>query len=69
MTLKSRVEAVLFITGRAVQVHEIAEILNEPDEIIEEALLELMFDYSAREGAFSSTGQSFSTMSICSSLT
>ncbi len=51
MTLKSRVEAVLFITGRAVQVNEIAEILGEPDEIIEEALLELMFDYSAREGA------------------
>ena len=51
MTLKSRVEAVLFITGRAVQVNEIAEILGESEEIIEEALLELMFDYSAREGA------------------
>ena len=51
MTLKSRVEAVLFITARAVSVHEIAEILGEQDEPVEEALLELMFDYSAREGA------------------
>ena len=51
MTLKSRVEAVLFITARAVDAKEIAEILGEQEETIEEALLELMFDYSAREGA------------------
>ncbi len=52
MSLKSRVEAVLFITARAVEVKEIAEILSEPEEQVEEALLELMFDYSARdEGA------------------
>lgn len=52
MSLKSRVEAVLFITARAVEVKEIAEILGEPEEQVEEALLELMFDYSSRdEGA------------------
>lgn len=51
MTLKSRVEAVLFITGRAVEAKEIAEILGEEETVVEEALLELMFDYSAREGA------------------
>ena len=51
MSLKARVEAVLFITARAVEVKEIAEILGEEENIIEEALLELMFDYSAREGA------------------
>lgn len=51
MTLKSRIEAVLFITARAVSAKEIAEILGEEEETIEEALLELMFDYSAHEGA------------------
>lgn len=49
--LKSRIEAVLFITARVVQIEEIAEILNEPAEQVEEALLELIMDYSAREGA------------------
>ena len=49
--LKSRVEAVLFITAKAVSVKDVAEILNEPEEQVEEALLELMFDYSSREGA------------------
>lgn len=49
--LKSRIEAVLFITARVVQIEEIAEILGEPAEQVEEALLELIMDYSAREGA------------------
>ncbi len=49
--LKSRIEAVLFITARVVQVEEIAEILNEEPEKVEEALLELIMDYSSREGA------------------
>ena len=49
--LKSRVEAVLFITSRAMQPIEIAEILNKDVELIESALLDLMFDYSSREGA------------------
>ena len=49
--LKSRIEAVLFITARVVQIEEIAEILGESAEQVEEALLELIMDYSAREGA------------------
>ncbi len=49
--LKSRIEAVLFITARVVQIEEIAEILNEEPEKVEEALLELIMDYSSREGA------------------
>jgi segregation and condensation protein B len=49
--LKSRIEAVLFIAARVVQIEEIAEILGEPAEQVEEALLELIMDYSAREGA------------------
>lgn len=49
--LKSRVEAVLFITARAVTAEEIANILDEEHETVEEALLELIVDYSARDGA------------------
>lgn len=49
--LKSRIEAVLFITARAVSLDEIAVILGEEKEAIEEAILELIMDYSARDGA------------------
>lgn len=50
--LKSRIEAVLFTTAQALSVHEIAEILEEEnDETVEEALLELIMDYSSRDGA------------------
>lgn len=50
--LKSRIEAVLFTTAQALSVHDIAEILEEEsDEIVEEALLELIMDYSSRDGA------------------
>ena len=50
-SLKSRVEAVLFITAQALEVSEIAEILKEEETEVEEALLELIMDYAAREGA------------------
>lgn len=50
-TLKSRIEAVLFITARAVTTDEISNILDAEKEDIEEAMLELIMDYSAREGA------------------
>lgn len=50
-TLKSRIEAVLFITARAVTTEEISNILDAEKEDIEEAMLELIMDYSAREGA------------------
>ena len=49
--LKSRIEAVLFITARAVSLDEIAVILGEEKEAIEGAILELIMDYSARDGA------------------
>ena len=51
MSLKARIEAVLFITAQALEVQDIAEILKEEPEVVEEALLELIMDYSAREGA------------------
>ncbi len=51
MDLKSRIEAVLFVTGRAVELKEIAEILGAEEPEVEEAILELIMDYSARDGA------------------
>jgi len=51
MSLKSKVEAVLFITARAAAPEEIAAILNESVEEVEEALLDLIMDYSSRDGA------------------
>ena len=53
--LKSKIEAVLFVTSRAVKPDEIAQILgmNKQEDIekVENALLDLMFDYSSRDGA------------------
>ena len=49
--LKSRIEAVLFVTAKVLQINEIAEILGEEPEQVEEALLELIMDYASREGA------------------
>jgi len=49
--LKSRIEAVLFVTAKVLQVKDIAEILEEEPEKVEEALLELIMDYASREGA------------------
>lgn len=49
--LKSKIEAVLFITSKAMQPYEIAQIIDIPEEEVEQALLDLMFDYSSRNGA------------------
>ena len=51
MSLKSRIETVLFVTARSVTIKEIAEILDEDEPTIEEAMLDLIMDYSSREGA------------------
>ena len=51
MDLKSRIEAVLFVTGKAVDIKEIAQILEADEQEVEEAMLSLIFDYSSREGA------------------
>lgn len=51
MSLKSRIETVLFVIARSVTIKEIAEILNEQEADIEDAMLELIMDYSSREGA------------------
>lgn len=49
--LKSKIEAVLFTTAKALKLKEIAEILGTELEETEEALLELIMDYSSRDGA------------------
>ena len=49
--LTAKVEAVLFITSKATQPEEIAQILEVDEEKVQEALLDLMFDYSSRNGA------------------
>ena len=49
--LKSKIEAVLYITSRAMQVDEISQILEVEKDKVEEALLELVYDYSSRNGA------------------
>ena len=49
--LKSKIEAVLFTTARALEAKEIAEFLGEEVDKVEEALVELIFDYASRDGA------------------
>ena len=49
--IKSKIEAVLFITSKAMQPIDIAQILGLEEEVVENALLDLMFDYSSRNGA------------------
>lgn len=49
--LKTRIEAVLFTTAKALSPKEIGEILEVEEEKVEEALLELIMDYSSRDGA------------------
>lgn len=49
--LKSRIEAVLFVTAKALSADEIALYLDTEPEVVEEALLELIMDYSSRDGA------------------
>ena len=49
--LKSKIEAVLFTTAKALKVKEVAEVLGTEIEETEEALLELIMDYASRDGA------------------
>ena len=51
MSLRSKIEAVLFVTGQAVTVEEITELLRENPEEIESELLELIAEYSSRDSA------------------
>lgn len=49
--LKSRIEAVLFVTAKALTLEEIAIYLDKEPEEVEQALLDLIMDYASRDGA------------------
>lgn len=49
--LKSRIEAVLFVTAKALTLEEIATYLDKEPEKVEQALLDLIMDYASRDGA------------------
>ena len=51
MDLKSRIEAVLFVTGKALSLKDISEILETDEQEVENAMLDLIMDYSSRDGA------------------
>ncbi len=51
MSLKSRIEAVLFITSTAMTIKEISAILGENPDEVESTMLDLIMDYSSRESA------------------
>ncbi|MCD7739829.1 MAG: SMC-Scp complex subunit ScpB [Candidatus Gastranaerophilales bacterium] len=51
MDLKSRIETVLFVTGKALELKEIAKILEINEQEAEDAMLALIMDYSSRDGA------------------
>src|SRR5262245_44474581 len=46
--LKGKIEAMLFLTGRALTISEICEKVIAPLDDVEEALLELINDYACR---------------------
>lgn len=56
MTLKNKVEAVLFAVGKKIEVEEIAKICNRPIEKIKEVLSELQTEYNSRDSAVMLTG-------------
>lgn len=49
--LKSRIEAVLFVTAKALTLEEIATYLDKEPEEVGQALLDLIMDYASRDGA------------------
>lgn len=49
--LKARIEAVLFVTAKALEIKDISEILEVEELDAETAMLDLIMDYSTREGA------------------
>ncbi|MBW3013384.1 SMC-Scp complex subunit ScpB [Candidatus Woesearchaeota archaeon] len=56
MTLKNKVEAVLFAVGKKIEADEIAKLCNAPVEPIKEALKQLQEDYNQRDCALMITG-------------
>ena len=51
MKLTTKIEALLYIKGKPLSLHEIALSLQAESETIEEAMIELMNDYAHRDSA------------------
>lgn len=51
MSLKAKIESVLFLTEKPVRAQAIARIVNEDVQIVRQAILELIHDYENRDGA------------------
>lgn len=49
MSLKAKIEAVLFLTDKPIRAQAIARIINEDVQNVRQALLELIHDYEERE--------------------
>ncbi len=49
--LPARIEAILYLKGRPVSLKEIAELSNESEKLVEQALLTLMAGYAQRDTA------------------
>ncbi|HEY9787864.1 MAG TPA: SMC-Scp complex subunit ScpB [Candidatus Obscuribacterales bacterium] len=50
MSLKAKIEAVLFLTEKPMRAQAIARIVNEDVQIVRQAILELIHDYEERAG-------------------
>ncbi len=51
MSLKAKIESVLFLTEKPVRAQAIARIVNEDVQVVRQAILELIHDYENRDGA------------------
>src|SRR5579883_2433902 len=50
MSLKSKIEAVLFLTDKPLRAQAVARIVNEDVQIVRQAILELINDFETRQG-------------------
>lgn len=51
MSLKAKIESVLFLTEKPVRAQAIARIVNEDVQLVRKAILDLIQDYETRDGA------------------
>jgi segregation and condensation protein B len=49
MSLKSKIESVLFLTDKPIRAQAIAKIVNEDVQVVRQAILELIADYEGRD--------------------
>lgn len=50
MSLKSKIEAVLFLTDKPLRAQAVARMVNEDVQVVRQAILELIHEYETREG-------------------